>query len=66
MQQQNDTAVVPRGESMDDKKKKVQDTVPDIYMNGTDGANFFRPHYPVESNEFTETVVPDTDITNGD
>ena len=51
---------------MDDKKKKVQDTVPDVYMNGTYGAGFFRPHYPVESNEFTETVVPDTDMTNGD
>ncbi len=47
---------------MDDKKKRTKDIVPDIILNGTDSTNFFRPHYPVESSEFTETVVPDTDI----
>lgn len=62
MRQETKLPVVPRGENMDDKKKRTKDVVPDIILNSENSTNFFRPHYPVESSEFTETVVPDTDI----
>ena len=46
-----------RGEKMDGKEKKKIYTVPEIYMNGTDGGDF-RLSLPEEEND-RETAVVD-------
>lgn len=47
------------GEKMEEKKKRKYDTVPEIYMNGSDSNHFFQPDYPFDGSECTKNAVPD-------